>query len=151
MYDFLVNHVLGHLPTWIWPFITGIGVCGIVFAGVIAKVPQFAPYALFVKPVAIAIVVVGVFMSGAASVTSVLKQDLVAAEQRAAVAEQAAKDANTQLSAALAKNDQLVASNKNNVAAAIKANKAAIDAQCKTLDDNTWALYNRAILNKGTK
>ena len=62
MFGWLVTTILGNLPEWIWPAIAGGGFTIYFFSGILAHLPQFKPYAMFIKPVAGIVMIGGIFI-----------------------------------------------------------------------------------------
>ena len=150
MYTFLVDHIFGHIPVWIWPFVAGIGFTGYFFTGILSRFPQLDPWAPFVKPVCFVIFVAGVFMLGAGSVASIMQQQILAAEARAKAAEEATVNGNNQLASVLASNQQANSAHTGNVSKDITKDRNEINKGCN-VDDTAWNDYNHALTNPETK
>ena len=150
MFSWLINESLGHLPLWLWPALAGGGLTIFFLAGILTHIPSTKPYAMFIKPVSFITFVFGVFMYGGAGVTAIYQAQILEMENKIKVAEQASQDANSKLAQAMANQEHLVRGRAYGVDKDIKANKAAIDAECKRLDDMAWRLYNRGVANSAT-
>jgi len=151
MFTFIVNHLLGNIPTWVWPFAAGGGLAVFVIAGIASHIQPVRIYALIAKPIAFIVFVLGVFFYGGAGVIAIQQQQLQEAQQKTQLAEQAAADATKQLSDALAANEHLVKGRGYGVTQIITKDKAKIDADCKKINDDAWEDYNRAVKNSGSK
>lgn len=151
MFTFIVNHFLGNIPTWVWPFAAGGGLAVFFMAGIASHVPPLKTYAMIAKPIAFIVFVVGVFFYGGAGVIAIQQQELVEAQHKTELAEQAAKDATKQLSDALAANEHLVKGRGYGVKQIIEKDRAKINADCKKINDDAWEDYNRAVKNSGSK
>ena len=147
MFNLIVNHFLGNLPVWLWPFVAGAGF-GIYFLlGVLGHFPQFKIYATVGRPVAIVVMVLGVFFYGGAGVLAIQAQALQEAEQRVAIAEQASFDANKALSDVLANQKTATTDRSKNIKQSIRQDKNVINADCNKINDRAWADYNNAVRN----
>ena len=52
MFTFIVNHFLGNIPTWVFPFMAGGGLAVFFMAGIASHVPPLKTYAMIAKPIA---------------------------------------------------------------------------------------------------
>jgi hypothetical protein len=95
MFTFFVNHILGDLPLWIWPFVAGAGFGCYFLAGVGLHFPNIKPYAMIARPVCLIVFILGVFMYGGAGVAAVYKQSIEEGREERAVLSQASGDATT--------------------------------------------------------
>ena len=68
MFTLIVNHVLGHLPEWIWPAAAGAGLALYFLFGIISHFPEMKIYGTIGRPVSFLIFVIGVFFYGGAGV-----------------------------------------------------------------------------------
>ena len=151
MFGLIVNHLLGNLPAWLWPFVAGIGF-GIYFVlGVLGHFPQFKIYATIGRPIAIVVMVLGVFFYGGAGVLAIQAQALQEAEQRVAVAEQASADATQALAEALVSQASATKDRSSGVKKTIQQDKTVINADCNKINDRAWADYYSAVKNGITK
>lgn len=150
MFELIVNHFLGNIPVWVFPFMAGAGFATYIIAGIAQHIQPIRLYALIARPISIIVMVLGVFFYGGAGVIAVQQQALEEAKQKIALAEQAAADANKQLSDALAANEHLVKGRGYGVGQMIKQDRAVINADCKKINDQAWADYNRAVKNAGS-
>lgn len=151
MFTFIVDHLLGNIPTWVWPFAAGGGLAVFFIAGIANHVPPLKTYAMIAKPVAFIIFVIGVFCYGGAGVIAIQQQELVEAQHRVDLAEQASKDAADKLSQALANSEHLVKGRGYGVQQIISKDAAKINADCAKINNDAWEDYNRAVKNTGSK
>jgi len=150
MFELIVNHFLGNIPVWVFPFMAGGGVATYVIAGIASHIQPVRIYALIARPIAFIVFVLGVFFYGGAGVIAVQQQALAEAQQKVALAEQAAADATKQLADNLANQEHLVKGRGYGVSQTIKQDRAVINADCKKINDQAWADYNRAVKNTGS-
>jgi hypothetical protein len=150
MFELIVNHFLGHIPVWVFPFMAGAGFATYIIAGIAQHIEPVRIYALIARPISIIVMILGVFFYGGAGVIAVQQQALAEAEQKIALAEQAAADATKQLSDALAANEHLVKGRGYGVGQMIKQDRAVINADCRRINDQAWTDYNRAVKNAGS-
>jgi hypothetical protein len=151
MFEFLVAHFLGNIPTWVFPFMAGGGFAVYFLAGIVTRVPPLRMYGLIAKPVAFIIFVVGVFLYGGAGVIAIQQHAIEEANHKVELADQAIRDATDKLSQALAANEHLVKGRGYGVKQIIEKDRAKIDADCKRINDDAWEDYNRAVKNTGSK
>jgi len=150
MFELIVNHLLGNIPVWVFPFMAGGGVATYIIAGIASHIPPVRIYALIARPVAFVVFVLGVFFYGGAGVIAVQQQALAEAKQKIALAEQASADASQRLADALAANEHLVKGRGYGVKQIIVHDKQIIDKDCARINDQAWADYNRAVKNTGS-
>ena len=150
MFELIVNHFLGNVPTWVFPFLAGGGIAVYFLAGIATHVAPIRIYGLIARPVAFIVFVLGVFFYGGAGVIAIQEAALKDAQQKAELAEQASKSANDKLADALANKEHLVKGRAYGVSQIIKDNRAAINAECKRISDVAWQTYNRAVKNTGS-
>ena len=152
MFSWLIQEVLGNLPSWLWPAIAGGGFAIYFFSGILAHLPQFKPYAMFIKPIAGIIMVSGIFMYGGAGVTAIYQEELKDAQHKVELAEEKSNSANdllaqkTQTKTKVIHDVQVVYKDR------IKEITKTIDADCK-FDVEASKILNDAAVNpiKGTK
>ena len=150
MFELIVNHFLGNIPTWVFPFMAGAGFAAYLIAGIATHIDPVRVYAMILRPVAFITFILGVFLYGGAGVVEVQQQALLEAQHKVELAEQASADANNQLQQALADKEHLIKGRAYGVAQIIKDNRAAINAECKRISDVAWQTYNRAVKNTGS-
>ena len=151
MFIFIVNHFLGNIPTWVFPFMAG-GGCAVYFlAGIVTRVPPIRIYGLIARPVAFIVFVLGVFFYGGAGVIAIQQVELKEAQQRADLAQQASISASTLLAQALESQKHLVRGRGYGVDIIIQKDKDKINADCRRINDDAWEDYNRAVKNSGSK
>ena len=150
MFELIVNHFLGNIPEWVWPFMAGAGFATYIIAGIAQHIEPVRIYALVARPVAIVVMIIGIFLYGGSGVLAIQKQALEEAHQKVALAEQASADASKRLSDALAASEHLVKGRGYGVKQMIKQDQAAINADCAKINDKAWTDYNRAVKNAGS-
>jgi len=151
MFELIVNHFLGNVPVWIFPFMAGAGFAVFILSGIAEHIEPIRIYGLIARPISIIVMVLGVFLYGGAGVIAVQQQALLEAQQKVALAEQASKDATDKLQQALDNNEHLVKGRGYGVSQVIIKDKTKIDVDCKRLNDDAWEDYNRAVKNSSSK
>ena len=103
MFSWIIEHVIGNVPVWMWAFVAGGGAGAYIVSGFITKIPNpsIKSIAFIIKIAGIVALLFGTFMSGSAGVTSVLQAELKEMQGKLAVAQQQSADANTALVSAL--------------------------------------------------
>jgi len=151
MFELIVNHFLGNIPVWVFPFMAGIGFGIFIIAGIAEHIEPVRIYALIARPVSFIVFVLGVFLYGGAGVVAIQQQALLEAQHRTELAEQATADATKQLADNLASQEHLVKGRGYGVGQIISKDKAKIDRDCARLNNDAWEDYNRAVANSGSK
>jgi hypothetical protein len=151
MFELIVNHFLGHIPVWVFPFMAGGGLAVYFIAGIAGHVPALKTYGMIAKPIAFIVFVLGVFFYGGAGVIAIQQAELLEAQHKIDLADQASKAATDKLAQALAANQHLIQGRAYGVKQIIAKDRAKIDADCAKINDNAWEDYNRAVKNSGSK
>lgn len=149
MFTFLVNHVIGHIPVWIWPFVAGVGFTAYFCTGVLSYFPQMNPWARFVKPLCFVVFTIGVFMSGTSGVVEIMQQQVKEAEAKAKVAEEQSAKANTELLRMIETQQQLIDNQSSALSKKIIKDKKSINNDCKLINKDAIDDYNRALTTPG--
>ena len=150
MFELLVNHFMGSLPIWLFPFMAGAGFALFVIAGIASHIQPVRIYALVIRPIAFIVFVLGVFFYGGAGVLAVQEQALKEAQAKIDLAESKAKDANDKLAQALANKDHLIKGREYGIKTVIQIKKEVIDKDCSKINTTAMDLYNRAVKNQAT-
>lgn len=151
MFDWVVHYALGNIPTWTWPALAGAGLVVFFMSGILSHLPQFKPWALFIKPVALIACLFGVFMYGGQGVVEVYKADVLEAQHKADIADEKAKAADAALAVSIANNAHLINGRSYGVSQIIQKDKDKINADCSKINHDAWEDYNRAVKNTGSK
>jgi len=146
MFNWLIEQALGTLPTWIWPALAGGATAVYFLAHIIGSFPNFKPYALFIKPVAFVLILVGVFMYGGAGVTEILQAQIKEQEAKIAVAQRASSDANTAVQTKIVTNTKVIHDTQIVYKERIKEVEKKIDADCR-VDPEAISILNGAAKN----
>ena len=151
MFDLVVHYALGNIPEWLWPALAAAGLTIFFIAGILSHLPQFKPWALFIKPVSLIVCLTGVFMYGGAGVVAVYKADVLEAEHKADIADEKTKAANDALKVSMANNAHLISGRSYGVQQIIIKDRDKINADCAKINHDVWEDYNRAVKNSGSK
>ena len=147
MYGLIVDYFLGNIPVWVWPFVAGGGVAVYFLAGFLGNLPQFKPYALFIKPAAFITFTLGVFMYGGSGVVSLYQERVKEAEQKAAIADQKAAAANNALNANIKERRADIYDARDAAKSKIADNARQLDKEC-TVSTDAIGIHNDAAQNK---
>jgi hypothetical protein len=131
MFSWILEQVLGNLPSWIWPACAGAGVAVYFMAHILGNFPNFKPYAIFIKPVSAVVVLLSVFMFGGAGVTDILQAQIKAQEAKIAVAEQQSADANAAVKTKIVTQTKVIHDTRVVIQQSIQHDAQQIDADCK--------------------
>jgi uncharacterized iron-regulated membrane protein len=146
MFGWLIQQVLGNLPSWIWPALAGGSFVINLLSGILSHLPQFKPWHLFIKPLSWVGILVGVFMFGGAGVTAIYKAQLQEAQKEIAVAQQKSSDANTSIKTKVVTRTQVIHDKQIVYQDRIKEVTKTIDADCK-FDKDASKILNDAAKN----
>ena len=152
MFSWLIQQVLGNLPSWLWPALAGGSFVINLLSGILSHLPQFKPWHAFIKPVSWIGILVGVFMYGGAGVTEILQAQIKEQEAQIAVAEQKSADANGAIKTKIITRTQVIHDKQIVYQDRIKEVTKTIDADCK-FDKDASKILNDAAKNpiKDTK
>jgi len=132
MFSWLILHIVGLIPFWVWLTIACVGGAGYMFSGLIFV---FVPFLLTYKePFRIFCIIIclgGTFMCGGDGVTAVWKAQIKEAEDRVAKAEAASADANAKLADERSKKAKVRTEYITTVKERIVKDTQVIDAECK--------------------
>ena len=146
MFSWLLEQVLGNLPTWLWPTIAGGSAVVYFLAHILGNFPNFKPYAFLIKPIAFVSILVSVFMYGGAGVTDILQAQIKEQEAKIAVAQQASSDANTNIQTKIVTKTKVIHDTQVVYQEKIKEVEKKIDADCK-IDPEAISILNGAAKN----
>lgn len=149
MFELIINHVVGRIPDWIWPFAAGGGLAAYFVFGIMNHFPQLKWYVLVGRPVSFTVFVLGVFFYGSAGVLTLQQQALQEANQRVELAQQASISANVELQTVMAGQTHLIKGRSYGVRQQIIHDQVVIDRDCNRINDTAWTDYNRAVKNQG--
>ena len=147
MFTFIVTHLLGHIPVWVWPFSAGVAVLCYFLSGVASYFPNLKPYAFLIRPLAFIVFVYSIFMYGGAGVVQIYQAEIAAAEQAAKVAQQETADANKQLQNALDDKKKIIETRNESISQEIKTKLVPLNANCNRISDDAWTIYNESVKN----
>ena len=131
MFSWLVEHIVGLVPFWVWLTVACVGGAGYFFASLITMIPLLSPYK---EPFKIACVVVclgGTFMCGGDGVTAIWQAQIKEANARIEAAEAKSKDANVVIQKVYVDRIKTVKDVQVVVQEKIVKDSATIDAECK--------------------
>jgi hypothetical protein len=131
MFNWIINLILGNLPVWIWPALAGAGFVVSILSNILSHIPQFKPFHFFIKPLAILVMVGGIFMYGGAGVLAIEQQAIEEMKAKIAVAEQQSADANALLAQKSSQNTKIIHDTKIVIQKEFIADAQKIDAECK--------------------
>ena len=117
MFGWLIEHIIGAIPFWVWLTVACAGGFGYFFAGIITILPFLKPYKEPVKVLCIIICLGGTFMCGGDGVSAVWQEQI--------------KEANAKLEAERAKKTKVRTEYITTVKERIVKDTQIIDAECK--------------------
>jgi len=150
MFEFIIQHILAHLPVWFWPAVAGAGLLLYFVAGVVAHFPVLKLYKWPVKIVGALVFVLGIFMFGGAGVTAIWQAQVDAAQAKVDAAVVASKSANDKLAQVRKQKNQVIVKRQVVIQERIVKDAAKIDATCKVAPEAIKDL-NDAAANPETK
>jgi len=132
MFSWLVMHVIGALPVWVWIVLALVGGAGYFFSGLIfAFLPFLLAYKEPFKIACVAICLGSTFMCGGAGVTAIWQEQIKEANARIAVAEAKSKETNIVIQKEYVDRIQTVKQIEVQIQERIVKDATKIDAVCK--------------------
>jgi len=150
MFEFIIQHILAHLPVWFWPATAGAGVLIYFLAGFLTHFPGLKIYGWLFKPLGVLVFVLGIFMFGGAGVTAIWQAQVDAAQARVDAAKAQSNEANTKLAQVRKQKNQVIYKRQVVIQERIVKDAAKIDATCK-VDPLAIKDLNDAAANPETK
>ena len=131
MFGWLVEHIIGIVPFWVWLTVACAGGVGYFFFGIITMIPFLMPYKEPIKIACIVICLGGTFMCGGDGVTAVWQEQIKEANARIEAAEAKSKDANDKLAQVRQEKAKVRTEYITTVKERIVKDTQIIDAECK--------------------
>lgn len=151
-FQWILSFIPDAVLNWVYWLIIFAGLTGL-FAGWLGRfIPLYGKYVGILKPVGIALLVLGVWLRGGYDVEMAWRDKLKQVEAKVAIAEAESKDANTQLVKEKKKKAKIRKEYITTVKERIVEKQAQIDAKCE-LDPSVPQILNDAAKNvtkKGT-
>ena len=148
MFGWLVEHIIGIVPFWVWLTVACAGGIGYFFSGIITMIPFLMPYKEPVKIFFIVVCLGGTFMCGGDGVTSIWQAQIKEANARLAAVEAKSKDANVVIQKEYVDRIQTVKQVEIQVQEKIVKDAAKIDAECKVAPEVIEDLNSAALGSK---
>jgi len=149
----MLSFVPDSLLLWIVNTILVIGAIGsflsfFVLHKILNKFPALAPYHLLIQIVSAVLLVAGIYFKGGYDVEASWRDKVRVAQEKAALAEAQAKEANTKLDAEVKKKQKIVKENTIVYRDRIREVQTVIDKDCKVAPE-AIDIHNAAAKNKG--
>lgn len=148
----MLSFVPDSLLIWIVNTILIIGAIGsflsfFVLHKILNKIPALAPYYLLIQVVSAVLLVAGIYFKGGYDVEASWRDKVRVAQEKAALAEAQAKEANTKLDAEVKKKQKIVKENTIVYRDRIREVEKIIDKECKVAPE-AIDIHNAAAKNK---
>ena len=143
MFGWLVEHIIGIVPFWVWLTVVCAGGVGYFFSGIITMIPFLMPYREPIKIACIVICLGGTFMCGGDGVTTIWQAQIKEANARVAAAESKSKETNTIIETQYKDKVKTVKEVQIVVQDRIVKEAAQMDAECK-VDADAISILNQA-------
>jgi uncharacterized membrane protein YeaQ/YmgE (transglycosylase-associated protein family) len=148
----MLSFVPDSLLIWIVNTILIIGAVGsflsfFVLHKILNKIPALAPYYLLIQVVSAALLVAGIYFKGGYDVEASWRDKIRVAQEKAALAEQQAKEANVKLDAEIKKKQRVVKENTVVYRDRILEVEKIINKECKVAPE-AIDIHNAAAKNK---
>jgi uncharacterized membrane protein YeaQ/YmgE (transglycosylase-associated protein family) len=148
----MLSFVPDSLLIWIVNTILIIGAIGsflsfFVLHKLLNKIPALAPYYLLIQVVSAVLLIAGIYFKGGYDVEASWRDKIRVAQEKAALAEQQAKEANVKLDAEIKKKQQVVKENTIVYRDRIREVEKIIDKECKVAPE-AIDIHNAAAKNK---
>jgi uncharacterized membrane protein YeaQ/YmgE (transglycosylase-associated protein family) len=147
----MLSFVPDSLLLWIVNTILIIGAVGsflsfFVLHRLLNKIPALAPYYLLIQIVSAVLLVAGIYFKGGYDVEASWRDKIRVAQEKAALAEQQAKEANVKLNAEIKKKQQVIKENTVVYRDRIREVEKIIDKECKVAPE-AIDIHNAAAKN----
>jgi uncharacterized membrane protein YeaQ/YmgE (transglycosylase-associated protein family) len=148
----MLSFVPDSLLIWIVNTILVIGAVGsflsfFVLHKILNKIPALAPYYLLIQVVSAVLLIAGIYFKGGYDVEAGWRDKIRVAQEKAALAEQQAKEANVKLDAEIKKKQRVVKENTIVYRDRIREVEKIIDKECKVAPE-AIDIHNAAAKNK---
>ena len=148
----MLSFVPDSLLIWIVNTILVIGAIGsflsfFVLHKILNKIPALAPYYLLIQVVSAVLLIAGIYFKGGYDVEAGWRDKIRVAQEKAALAEQQAKEANVKLDAEIKKKQRVVKENTIVYRDRIREVEKIIDKECKVAPE-AIDIHNAAAKNK---
>ena len=148
----MLSFVPDSLLIWIVNTILIIGAVGsflsfFVLHRILNRIPALAPYYLLIQVVSAVLLIAGIYFKGGYDVEASWRDKVRVAQEKAALAEQQAKEANVKLNAEIKKKQQVVKENTIVYRDRIREVEKVIDKECKVAPE-AIDIHNAAAKNK---
>jgi uncharacterized membrane protein YeaQ/YmgE (transglycosylase-associated protein family) len=148
----MLSFVPDSLLIWIVNTILIIGAVGsflsfFVLHKILNKIPALAPYYLLIQVVSAVLLVAGIYFKGGYDVEAGWRDKIRVAQEKAALAEAQAKEANVKLDAEIKKKQRVVKENTIVYRDRIREVEKIIDKECKVAPE-AIDIHNAAAKNK---
>jgi uncharacterized membrane protein YeaQ/YmgE (transglycosylase-associated protein family) len=148
----MLSFVPDSLLIWIVNTILVIGAVGsflsfFVLHKILNKIPALAPYYLLIQVVSAVLLIAGIYFKGGYDVEAGWRDKIRVAQEKAALAEQQAKEANVKLDAEIKKKQRVVKENTIVYRDRIREIEKIIDKECKVAPE-AIDIHNAAAKNK---
>ena len=145
-----IQWLFGLIPdailNWVYWAIIAVGI-SVMFAGWLAKfIPMYGRYIGFIKPVGIALVILGVWLRGGYDTEMAWRAKVEEAQAKVAKAEEASKEVNAKLEAKIKEKQKVRVEYYATVKERIVEKEKLIDAKCE-LDPAVPKILNDAAKN----
>jgi len=130
-FQWMMSLIPDAILNWIYWAIIAVGLTGMVASWIGKFIPFYGKYVRILKPVGIALVILGVWLRGGYDVEMAWKAKTADLESKVAVSEKQSKDANNQLQDALKGKTKVIHDVQVVVKEHIVHDTSAIDAECK--------------------
>jgi hypothetical protein len=117
-----------------------------IVTGILAHFPNVKPWTMVIKPICIAITILGIFMYGAAGVTAIYQAQILQMENDIKVAQQASTDVDTAVTVKIKSQTKVIHDTRIVYQERIQEIAKKIDADCK-LDPDAVSTINSAAKN----
>jgi hypothetical protein len=132
MFSWLIMHIIGTFPMWVWLTIAGLGGAGYLLAGLVfAFLPFLVAYKEAFKVLCVVICLGGTFMCGSDGVTAVWQEQIKETNARIEAAEAKSKDANDKLAQVRQQKTKVRTEYITTVKERIVKDTQIIDSECK--------------------
>ena len=141
----MLNLIPSAVLNWIYWAIIAAGLTGLVASWIGKWIPFYGRYATILKPVGIALLVLGVWLRGSYDTEMIWRERVAEMEQKVQVAEAKSQETNVVIQEKIVEKEKIVTQYVDLVKTEIQVQKEYIDKDCK-ISDEAINVYNKSLV-----
>lgn len=143
MFTWLVLHIIGHIPLWVWPTLAILAFLIYTFADTLRELPQIKPWSYLLIPLSLLTIFISIFMWGSSGVTDIYQAQIQELTHERDVARQESKDSSEKVRTVYVDRVVYVKAQEDRVDQDLSKIKDKIDSKC-AVDQSAIDVLNEA-------